>query len=94
VAADLKRQLRSVRVSDVDRLAVVDFDDRYPTAVDESPVERTVVDGQPPALVEPQQQVSARDQGVGDPHIGAQIAPDHHIMTCRKGAFRSFVTDG
>jgi len=87
VAPDLERQLWSVGVSDVDALPVVDVDHRHPPTVDESPVERTVVDRQPPALVEAQQQMGPRDQRVRDAHVGAEIAPDHHVMTRGKGAF-------
>ena len=49
----------SVRIPDVDALAVVDVDHRHPPAVHESAVERTVVDRQPPTLVEAQQQMRA-----------------------------------
>jgi hypothetical protein len=59
VAPDLEGQLWPVGIPDVDGLAVVDVDDRHPVAVDERPVERAVVDRQPPALVEAQQQVGA-----------------------------------
>jgi hypothetical protein len=55
VAPDLERQQRSVGISDVDALAVMDIDDWHPAAVGESSVERTVVDRQPSALVEAQQ---------------------------------------
>src|ERR1700758_588690 len=44
VAPDLEGQLWPVGISDVDALAVADLDDRHAAAVDESPVERTVVD--------------------------------------------------
>jgi hypothetical protein len=94
VAADVEGQLWSVRVSDVDGLAVVDLGYRYPAPIDESSVERTVVDGKPLALVETQQQVGARNQRVRDAHVGSQIAPDHYIVARCKGAFRSFVPDG
>ncbi|OBG67696.1 hypothetical protein A5704_09140 [Mycobacterium sp. E735] len=84
---DLEHQLRPVRVPDVEALTVVDVDDRHPPAVHESAVERTVVDRQPPALVEAQQQVRAGDERVGDAHVGAQIPPDHDVVTGGKGAF-------
>jgi hypothetical protein len=54
VAPNLERQQRTIGVSDVDALAVVDVDYRHAAAVDVSPVQRTVVDRQPPALVEPE----------------------------------------
>jgi hypothetical protein len=94
VAADVERQQRSVRVADVQVLPVVDFDDGHAPAVDESSVERTVVDGQPLALVETQQQVGTRNQRVGDTHVRSQIAPDYYIVARCEGAFRSFVMNG
>jgi hypothetical protein len=94
VVADFEGQLRPVGVSDVDGLAVVDVDHRHPPAVDESPVQRTVVDRQPPALVEAQQQMGTRNQGVRDAHVGAQIAPDHHVVTRREGPFRPVMSNG
>jgi hypothetical protein len=94
VAPDLEGQLRPVGISNVDALAVVDVDHRHPAAVDESPVERTVVDRQPPALVKAQQQMGARNQRVRDAHVGAEIAPDHHVMTGCEGAFRAVTTNG
>jgi len=36
----------------------------------------------------------ARNQRVRDTHVGAKIAPDHHVMTGRKSAFRTVMTDG
>jgi hypothetical protein len=57
VPPDLEAQLGAVGIADVDALAVMDIDDRYLPAVGESPVERTVVDRQPPALVKTQQQL-------------------------------------
>ncbi|OBK28678.1 hypothetical protein A5659_05565 [Mycobacterium sp. 1165196.3] len=94
MAADVKRQQRPVRVADVEGLPVVDLDHRHPPAVDESAVERTVVDRQPLALVEAQQQVGTRNQRVGDTHVRSQIAPDYYIVARCEGAFRSFVMDG
>ncbi|AJK77995.1 hypothetical protein RE97_01495 [Mycobacterium avium subsp. paratuberculosis] len=94
VAADVEGQQRAVRVSDVDGAPVVDLDHRHPAAIDESSVERTVVDGQPLALVVAQQQVGARDQRVRDAHVGSQIAPDDHVVARGEGTFRAFVMDG
>jgi hypothetical protein len=54
VVPDLERQQWPVGVSDVDALAVADVDYRHSPAVDVRPVQRTVVDCQPPALVEAQ----------------------------------------
>jgi hypothetical protein len=73
--------LRPIGIADVDRLTVVDVDHRRSTAVDESAVQRTVVDGQPAALVETQQQVSPGDQGMGDAHVGAEIASNDDVVT-------------
>jgi hypothetical protein len=94
VVSDLKGQPRPVGISDVDALAVVDVDHRHAVAVHESPIERTVVDCQPPALVEAQQQMGAGNQRVRDAHVGAKIAPDHHVMTRCEGAFRAVMTNG
>ena len=63
--SDRERQPRSLRVADVDALAVVDVDDRHPVAVDIGSVQRAVVDRQPAALLEPHDQVCP-----GDPRIG------------------------
>jgi len=94
VAPDLECQLWPVGISDVDALAVVNVDHGHPPAVYESAVERTVVDRQPPALVEAQQQMGARNQRVRDPDVGPKIAPDHHVITRCKGAFRPVMTNG
>jgi hypothetical protein len=94
VPSDLEGQLRPVGISDVDALAIVDVHHRHPAAVDESSVERTVVDRQPPALVETQQQMVARNQRVRDTHVGAKIASDHYVMTSCKGSFQPVMTNG
>ena len=70
----LEDQSRAVGVADVDLLPVLDIHDRHPASVDEHPVETAVVDGDPPALIEPQHQMRAGDQGMGDAHIGAEDA--------------------
>jgi hypothetical protein len=44
VPTDLERQQWPVGISDVEALTVVDVDHRHPSAVDEGPVQRTVVD--------------------------------------------------
>jgi hypothetical protein len=94
VAPDLERKLWPVGISDVESLAVMDVDHGDPAAIDKSPVERTVVDRQPPALVEAQQQMGARNQRVRDTHVGPEIAPDHHVVTRCEGAFRPVMTNG
>lgn len=93
VVSDLERQLWAVGVADVDDLAVLDVDGRYPPAVDERSIQRTIVDRHPPALVETQQQVRTRDQRMRDPHVGAQIASDDHVVTRREAALRSVISD-
>jgi len=81
VASELERQLRPIGIADVDGLTVVDVDHRRAAAVDEGPVQRTVVDGLPAALIETQQQMRPGDEGMGDAHVGAQIAPDDDVVT-------------
>ncbi|BCI88443.1 hypothetical protein NIIDMKKI_36490 [Mycobacterium kansasii] len=70
-ATDLEVQRRTVGIADVDPLAVVDVDDRYAAVADIEAVEAAVVDGDPAALVEAQQQVYSRDQRVRDTDVGA-----------------------
>jgi hypothetical protein len=94
VAPDLERQQRAVGISDVDALTVMDFHERHPPAVGVSAVERTVVDRQPPALVEAEQQMGTRNQWVRDAHVGPEIAPDHHVMTRCESTIRPVNTNG
>jgi hypothetical protein len=84
--AHLERQQRTVRVADVDVLAVLDVNGRHPASVDVHPVEAAVVDGYPPALIEPQHEVCAGDQWVGDADIGAKVATDNDIVSSGEGA--------
>jgi hypothetical protein len=93
VVTDLESKPRPVGVADVDGLAVVDVDHRHPTPVDVGSVQRTVVDGEPTPLLEAQHQVRTRDEWMSDAHVGAQIAPDYHVMACGEGALRSVVSD-
>lgn len=81
-----KGQTRSLRVADVNALAVVDIDHRHPVAVEVGPVQRAVVDCQPSALVEPHDQMRTRDARIGDPHIGLHVATDDDLATGRKGS--------
>jgi hypothetical protein len=81
VAADLEIQLRPIGIADVDGLTVVDVDHRDAAPVDVGSVQRAVVDGQPAALIETQQQMCPRDQRMRDAHVGAKIASDHHVVT-------------
>ena len=85
VASDLESQLRPIGIADVDGLAVVDVDHRHAAPVDVGAVQRAVVDGQPAALVEAQQQVCPGDQRMCDAHVGAQIAANHDVVTCGEG---------
>ena len=85
--ADLERQLRPACVADVDALPVMDVDHRPAVAVDECAVHRTVVDGDPLALFEAQDQMRARNPRVGDPDIGTQVAPDDDVVTRHECAF-------
>jgi hypothetical protein len=83
---ELEGQPRPTGVADVDALAVEDVDHRRAVAVQVSPVHRSVVDGLPPALVETQNQVSARDSWIDDANVGAQVAPDDDVVTGGEGA--------
>jgi hypothetical protein len=91
---NLECKLWPVGVADVDGLAVVDVDYRHPTPVDVGAVQRTVVDCEPAPLLEAKQQMGARDERMGDAHVGAQVASDNHVMTRGESALRSVVADG
>jgi hypothetical protein len=86
MAADLERQAGAIGIADVDLLAVLDVDRGRPAPVDVHAVEAAVVDRDPAALVEPQYQVGARDQRVGDADIGTEVASDHDIIAWRESA--------
>jgi hypothetical protein len=88
VVPDLEGDPRPVGLADVDRLAVVDVDHRHPLGIDVDAVRRIVVDGDPPALVIPQQQVCARDQRVCDAQIGAQVTSHDYLAARRETALR------
>lgn len=77
---DFEGQPRTVRITDVEGLAVVDVDGRYPASIDEHTVEAAVVDRHPTVVVVPHHQVRAGDQRMGNAYVGAQIATDHHII--------------
>jgi hypothetical protein len=94
MAADLEGQRRAVGIADVDPQAVLDVDDRDATIVHVQAVEAAVVDGDPPALVEPHDQVRPGDQGVGDADVGAQVASNDDIGSCCEGALGSLVPHG
>ena len=83
--ADREGQPWPLRIPHVYALAVVDVDDRHPVAVDVGPVQRAVVDGQPAALIEAQDQVRARDPRVRDAQVGVLITSDDNLMTRCEG---------
>jgi hypothetical protein len=87
IRSDLEDQARPVGVADVDALAVANVDHSCPSPVDERALLRSVVNRQPPALIEAQQQMHAGDLGVRDAHVGAQVTPDDDIVTCSEGTF-------
>ena len=84
--SDREGQARTLGVSDVNALAVMDIDHRHPVAVEVGPVQRAVVDCQPTALIEPQDQMRARDARIGDAHIGLHVATDDHLVAGREGS--------
>jgi hypothetical protein len=84
--ADRESEPRPLGIAHVDALAVVDVDDGHPVTVDVGPVQRAVVDGQPAALIEAQDQVRARDPRVRDAQVGMLITSDDNLMTCCEGS--------
>ncbi len=64
MAAHLEGQPGSVRITDADLLAVTNVDGGHPAAADVQAVEAAVCRSPPAASVEPDHQVSARDQRV------------------------------
>jgi hypothetical protein len=93
VMTDLESKLRAVGIADVDRLAVVDVDDRHPAAVDVGPVQRAVVDRQPAALIEPHDQVRAGDPGIRNPQVRVGVTPDDDLVAGRERALGPVVPD-
>ncbi len=94
VAANVEGQSGPVGIADVQSKAVGDVDHRHALIVDEHPVQAAVVDGQPPALVEPQDQVRPGDQGMGHTDVGAQVTANHHVVARGEVAGRPVVPDG
>jgi hypothetical protein len=86
--SDLEGQTWSVRVSDVDALAIADVYHRRAATAEEHPVGRIVVNRNPLAAVKAEQQVRAGDEGMRNAHIGAEIASNDHVMTCRETTLR------
>jgi hypothetical protein len=89
VTPDFERDPRSVGLADVDGLAVLEVDHLHPLAIKEDPVQRIVVNRDPPAVIEAKQQVGARDQRMRHAQVGAHIAADDHVASRREVAFRS-----
>ena len=58
----------------------------HPATVDEHPGRRTVVDRYPFAAIESQHQMRAGDQRMGNPHVGAQVGSNDHVLACRETA--------
>lgn len=77
--ADLEGDPRPGGLPDVDSQAVINVDFRHPLAVDEHPALRIVVDRDPIAPIEAQQQVRTGDQWVRHAHVGTKITPDNHV---------------
>ena len=71
----------------------MNVDDRHPVAVEVGPVERTVVDRQPPALIKPQYQVRAGYPRIGDAQVGVQVTPDDDLVACREGTLCPVVSN-
>jgi hypothetical protein len=84
-SADLEGHRRTVRIADIDPLAVLDIDDRHASVVDVQPVEAAIVDGDPSALVESQHQVYPGDQRMCDADVRAQVTADDDIVACCEG---------
>ncbi len=94
MATDLEGHRRAVRVADIHSLAVLDVGGRYPTVVDIQTIKAAVVDGDPPALIEAQDQVYPGYQRVRDADVGPQVTPDDHIVAGCEGPFGSLVPHG
>ncbi|BBZ52677.1 hypothetical protein MHEI_43940 [Mycobacterium heidelbergense] len=94
MAPDLESHCRTIRIADVDPQAVVDVDDRHATIVDVQPIEAAVVDGNPPALVEPHDEVCPGYQRVCDPDVRAQVTPNDYVVARCESAFGSLVSHG
>jgi hypothetical protein len=94
VPPDLETQLRAIGIADVEALTVLQVNGWDLPVVDVHPVEAAVVDGDPPALVEPQHKVCARDQRVCDPDVGAKVAADDNVVARRESSGRPVVANG
>ena len=95
--AHLEREPRTVGTADVDLLAVGNVDRGHAAAVDVQAVEAAIVDSDPAALIEPQDEVGARDQRVRDADVGtrptttslpgAKVRVEPSSRTVRAGGF-------
>jgi hypothetical protein len=94
LGAELEGQPRSGGVADVDALAVVDIDHRHPVAIDIGSVQGTVVDRQPTALVEAQDQMRTGNARIRDAQVSVQVTPDDHLVAWREGTLGPVVPDG
>ena len=92
--AHLERQPRTVGTADVDLLTVGNVDRGHAAAVDVQAVEAAIVDSDPAALIEPQDEVGARDQRVRDADVGTEVAADHNVVAWREGARGAVVPNG
>lgn len=89
--ADLEGQHRSLGVGEVDLHPVLNVDGAHLPAIDVHPVEAAVIDANPAPMVEPQNQMFTRDQRVGNPYVGLDVAPDDDVVAGRERARRSVV---
>jgi hypothetical protein len=94
VASHLESHQRAVWVAEVDPHAIGDVGNGHALAIDEHSVQAAVVDRHPSALVEAQVHMRARDQVVGNAHVGAQVSTNYHVVACRKGAWDPVVQHG
>src|ERR1700730_2453449 len=91
LVADLEGQNRSFGVGERDLHPVPNVDGAHPPAIDVHPVEAAVVDGNPAPMAEPQNQMFTRDQRVGNPYVGSDVAPDDDVVAGHERARRSVV---
>ena len=86
VAPDEKGQPWPVRPGNVDALAVANIHHLHPATVEKHAGRRTVVDRNPFAPIEAQQQMCAGDERMGNPHVGAEVSSHDHVLACREAA--------
>lgn len=93
VASDFERQAGSVRITDLDGLAIADVDQFLPTVIDEGAIQRVVVDRYPATPIEAQQQMDARRYRVRNAYVSVQVASDDHVVACCEPTLRPVVVD-